>query len=259
MISITRIMICHPLAEKWEELSLPGVGNATQAGKLEQQLRWTKRGLGGTTRTMDIENLISREGDIVSVADDVMRLGGKPTWVSSFTSATGTTVITLDNPSPNMTGAGVRIRYFETSTNLPRLTDPLSIAIDPNGNGNNAEIRVTLPAGVTIKSQYMVLWGAIDRISKEYQIVSIKYSADMSATLDMLEYYPDPLNYDGSRVVVGETPTIGEVATPLNVKLETIEETVADGKMVRFAASWSAVPAASHYRVVFTDAVRGII
>lgn len=264
-------------ATKIENMNMPGVAYQAQVETLaEYYIKQVQLRRERISRSMDVEALISHEGDIVSVVDDVMRLGGKASKIVEIFSddlGSGGTMrrakVRLDDPIPMYKGTptpivGIKIRHFDATTGQPKLSEAYEVEIDPFSTGAFDVIAFSHSVHVGIQVRTMVLWGIMDKISQDYQISAISYSADMTAILELLEYYPDPLYYDGDRNVVGETPTVGHVPIPKNVTLEILWNDVSsESWSIKYVVNWDSVPGlistGGSYMIRFTEQIKNFI
>ncbi|RLC99002.1 MAG: hypothetical protein DRI46_10275, partial [Chloroflexi bacterium] len=215
--------------------------------------------------SMDAESLISMDGDVVSVAHDVLKLGGQVAYVKEIIPfiepSTDRTIYLTEgipyhtpdfDPPGNPTNIGIRFRYIEN--NQAKLTEIIPITLyEPDSTQLSYSSDYPEPPHVGA----MVIWGELERITQPYQIISVRHGSDLTARLELLEYVPDVLNHLGDRVTVPESPTTGEVSPPTGLTMEPIWVFVADKWQATWVVNWDDMPGITGsggiYTVSFAD------
>lgn len=162
-------------AEIFEDLELPGVtvhNQAWRAGRYylaEGTLRRER-----ATVSMDVEYLIAQRGDLVTVAHDVLNVGGAPRYITAVEGNR----ITVDEP---LTGGltGVRKRGSLDVIQVTLATDPRQF---------NA------PDGHNLAEGDLIEYGVSESILADYLVESIRPGANLSATLHLIEHRPEVLD-----------------------------------------------------------------
>ena len=182
-------------AEIFEELSLPGVTNATQAKHLARwHLAQTKLRPEIYTLNVDFEYLVCGRGDLVRVAHDV------PLWGTGTGRITGKTTNTLILSEPVYLVAGttyqIRIRT-NTPTTATGSANSLLYTLAPittSSTYSTITTTTTISSGVELDNLYML--GEVASESQELVVLSVEPSDNLTARLTLTDYSPEIYTLD---------------------------------------------------------------
>lgn len=129
--------------------------------------------------TMDVENLVVQRGDLVHVANDVVKIGGMPCRVVMIS---GGNIIVNTELSTQPTGYSVRLSDGTVRTG----------AVTASISGHE----FTLDNMAGIQSDDLVVLGEMNRVVQPYLVQAINAGADLTAELTLCKYAPGVYHAD---------------------------------------------------------------
>ncbi len=220
-------------AEVFEELSLPGVTNYTQAKRLARwHLAQLKLRPETYTLNVDFEYLVCTRGDLVRVSHDVPLWG---TGTGRIKSKSGN-VLNLTEPVylvPDTTyQIRVRLNTISTAANSDSVVLGL-VAVTEPGWYSSVTTTVAIPASVTADNLYMI--GELDSESQELIVVAVEPQDNLSARLTLADY--SPAIYEVDLDSEDELPSFRANITGRSV--ETVQNTITQSPVFVSAVSSS--------------------
>jgi len=131
------------------------------------------------TCTLDVENLVCQRGDLVHVANDVVRVGGMPCRVVSVSGSDVTVNTELSTPA-----TGYSVRLSDGTTRTGSITKTVGASV------------FTLDNAAGIDYGDLMVLGIMDRVVQPYIIQAIVPGSDLTAELTMVKYVPEVYTAD---------------------------------------------------------------
>jgi sulfur carrier protein ThiS len=222
-------------AEIFEELSLPGVTNATQARRLARwHLAQTKLRPETYTLNADFEYLVCGRGDLVRVSHDIPLWGTGSGRVAAKTGS----VLGLTEQVYLEVGKTYQIRIRLNTISVTPNSDSALLTLAPITTSNwynSVTLTAAVPASVEVDNLYMI--GELAKESQQLVVLGVEPSSNLSARLTLADYSPEiySINLDSEAELPSFNPNITGSST------STVQNTITQAPLITGANSGSSL------------------
>ena len=222
-------------AEIFEELSLPGVTNATQARRLARwHLAQTKLRPETYTLNADFEYLVCGRGDLVRVSHDIPLWGTGSGRVAAKTGS----VLGLTEQVYLEAGKTYQIRIRLNTISVTPNSDSALLTLAPITTSNwysSVTLTAAVPASVEVDNLYMI--GELAKESQQLVVLGVEPSSNLSARLTLADYSPEiySINLDSEAELPSFNPNITGSST------STVQNTITQAPLITGANSGSSL------------------